>query len=304
MLGRLALAALVVVNAWFQTAYAQGALPTMQEHGRSLLAAFQTPCAAANVVVYDMNGYWLKRTIRSCSGNPDDIEDLTADGGAREKIFFIQGACKNVSYSCLVKGGLNRSFVRNLSHETFQDEYYVAQPNLGFATVVKTPLFVPTKLFRYDIEYRDGHRESHYAYGGLQFPRGMERYAYPLNDRSVIVSFNGYSFGNQNSLMGMLSQNNMSYGVFEYMQTDDPAEIVRTVMLPLFSPASAGPDWQALARSSPIDQRDQFGYLKTILATTLILGSIVSLSNATGLTQYLEEQKRECESRPAVLKIC
>jgi hypothetical protein len=214
-------------------------------------------------VIYHASGYHFQGRVKFCPLNVPGVTpglyDITPAPNQikpSERLFMSQGRFEDRRRDAFIRAKPNTSYVIPPTNDGYADwaitnirlrePYSMADANIALP-------FYPTKVY-----YREKFRGVDiYSYGDLFIFDSKRHDAYPLNENSMIISNNGYTFGSPDTLAMLLQQSippivAARYTEINYYQTDESPVIFRRAFIPIYNRSDLNPEWSALSRKHPI----------------------------------------------------
>lgn len=283
-------------------------LLTLAAHVAAVIAAPFTPapdsgrrvgsdggCDVFSVPIFDARGYWYQGRVRLC---PASATDVTQGANAPQPgDVLVVSAGRLYAHQRNGAGRPHGYFFRAQKNVAFpispDDEWATFNISLNYdnaprdwAALGRALPFVPTKF--YDLGKAEGVR--YVGYSGLKLLPSWRRQAAPLNENSVVIMMNGFSFRSENNILGQLAApfaGGMTEQLVEvvYLQRDDPTQRLYRAFIPQISRSQAGQEWERaatdqgarwLASGSTRLIKDELGHYIAFAGALLAAGAVLA----------------------------
>ncbi len=172
----------------------------------------------------------------------------------------------------LLRGTPNTPYLFPVRYAADIAASYVADPAYyGLSSLALALPFQPRQIATFD-DIGDG--ATWYGYTSLQIMPSRARDAAPLNEKSVVVAVDGFSFRTPNAFLGLLSKpdglgQRRRYVEVVYFQRDDPNALLKRALIPLSIRSDLEPEWSNFAARNTAFGDPYHGVKAAIMALAL-----------------------------------
>jgi hypothetical protein len=229
-------------------------------------------CKTLNAPIFDLSGHFVPGgRITSC---PTSTVDTTEAPNALQRgdvLSFSRGRYMQRQLF-LLRGTPNTPYLFPVRYAADIAAAYIADPAYYDLSSLALALpFQPRQIATFD-DIGDG--ATWYGYTGLQIMTSHARDALPLNEKSVVVAVDGYSFRTPNAFLSLLSKpDNLGqrrrYVEVVYFQRDDPNAVLKRALIPLSIRGDLEPEWSNSAAQNTAFGNSRYRLQQAVMALAL-----------------------------------